>query len=120
MLCFVASWISFSYGAYCLVRVLVPRLKNDVLNHQGTNQSSLYFFETVSSRTFSEFKDDVHTTSEDNEINDILSQIYINSHICTVKYRYYSRGIKFSFVGMAFILILFGIGVGLLKLGGFK
>ncbi|BCC00156.1 hypothetical protein BCJMU51_2220 [Bacillus cereus] len=59
-------------------------------------------------------------TEEDDEITDILSQIYVNAKICTIKYSYYSKGIKCAALGIAGVLILYVIGMILVMLGGFK
>ncbi|YBV93718.1 DUF5706 domain-containing protein (plasmid) [Bacillus sp. PK9-021] len=120
LLLFVISWVVFIYGAYCLVRVLIPRLSKETVAYQGVHGDSLYFFETIAKSNFRDFKEKLFERSEEEEILDILSQIYINAKISTIKYTYYGRGIKYSFLGIASVLILYVIGVVLVKLGGFN
>ncbi|MDG0950047.1 Pycsar system effector family protein [Bacillus paranthracis] len=120
LLLFVVSWVIFIYGVYCLVRVLVPRLSKDALSYDGINNDSLYFFESIAKNNFLEFKDKMNNTEENDEIADILSQIYVNAKICTTKYSYYSKGIKFAALGISGVLILYVIGMILVMLGGFK
>jgi hypothetical protein len=115
LLTFFISLCSFIYGAYCLIRVLTPILGKKVQEYQGIHTDSLYFFETIARNSFFEFKDKVNRRSEEDEISDILSQIYINAKICTIKYSFYSKGIKLSFLGIASVLILYVIGVILLN-----
>jgi hypothetical protein len=114
-----ASWFIFVYGAYNLIRVLVPRLKKSVMVYEGTNQKSLYYFETISDRTFLEYKEQKMDRSAEEDIDDILSQIFINAKVSTKKYSFYHKGILYAFTGMAGTLILYIIGILLVKLGGF-
>ncbi|PFE34180.1 hypothetical protein CN270_10785 [Priestia megaterium] len=120
LLFFGLAWIVFIYGSYCLVRVLIPRLSKETIAYQGRDEDSLYYFETIAKSNFQDFKDKLFGTSEEEEILDILSQIYINAKICTIKYTYYGKGIKYSFLGIASVLILYVVGIILVKLGGFN
>lgn len=113
------SWLVFAYGIYNLIRVLVPRLKNSVTAYQGTNQKSLYYFETISNRTFLEYKETKLNRLHEEDVGDILSQIYINAKISTKKYNFYNKGILYVFTGVIGTLILYIIGALLVKLGGF-
>ncbi|MED3440149.1 hypothetical protein P4393_11830 [Bacillus subtilis] len=115
---FTASWCLFIYGAFCLVKVLVPKNKR-ILDGEGLHRDSLYYFETTASNSFSEFKRRVLSQDEDEELRDILSQVYVNAQICTIKYEYFKKGIKFSFLGIASTMIIYLIGVLLIYLGGF-
>lgn len=118
LLFFFFSLCVFIYGAYSLIRVLVPRLSKEAQLYEGTHTDSLYFFEAIGKNTFPEFKEKMARRVEGDDMSDILSQVYINAKICTVKYSYYNKGIKFSFLGIAGILILYVIGIILLKSGG--
>lgn len=118
LLIFTASWCLFIYGAFCLVKVLVPKNKK-ILEGEGLQRDSLYYFETIASNSFSEFRRRVSSQDEDEELKDILSQVYVNAQICTIKYEYFKKGIKFSFIGIASIMIVYLIGVCLANLGGF-
>lgn len=116
---FTVSWCVFIYGAYCLIRVLIPRLSKEVLAYDGIQTDSLYFFENISKNTFSEYKEKVINRKEEDEITDILSQIFVNAQICTIKYSYYSKGIRCAFIGISGVLVLYIIGIILVKAGGF-
>lgn len=119
LIAFLAFWGIFLHGAYCLIRVLIPMMKKDViLFEQGTYENSLYYFETADDKKYSEFKDMMLEETIDNEIEDLLSQIYMNAKICSSKYKFYKKGIRLSFIGIAGILILYIFGIVLLSLGG--
>ncbi len=113
------SWCTFVYGTYNLIRVLIPRLKKSVMVYEGTNQESLFYFETISNRTFREFQIEKTNRLLKDDIEDILSQIFINAKIATKKYSYYHKGILNVFIGMISALILYIIGILLVKMGGF-
>ncbi|WP_409276152.1 Pycsar system effector family protein [Neobacillus sp. SCS-31] len=120
LLLFTLFWCIFLYGAYCLIRVLIPRLGKDAqLYDRTTHKDSLYYFEDISKNTFSEYKDKMLSLSQSDELTDILSQIFINANICTRKYTYYSKGIKYAFLGISGVLIFYIIGIILVKAGGF-
>ncbi|MGE9752985.1 Pycsar system effector family protein [Bacillus inaquosorum] len=119
LLIFAFSWCIFIYGAFCLVKVLVPKNK-EVLDGEGLHRDSLYYFETTASNSFSEFKRRVLAEDESDELNDILSQIYVNAQICSIKYEYFKKGIKFSFLGIASTMSVYLIGVFLAYIGGFS
>ncbi|MCM3170398.1 MULTISPECIES: Pycsar system effector family protein [Peribacillus] len=120
LLLFAVSIGFLIYGTYCLTRVLVPRLEKDNVADEGRPVDSLYFFETIAKNNYGQFKDKMNNTTKEEEIEDILSQIYVNARICTFKYQYSSKGIKFSFIGIAGVILLYVVGLILMKMGGFQ
>lgn len=120
LLLFALSIGLLIYGTYCLTRVLIPRLEKDNVADEGRPADSLYFFETIAKNNYGQFRDKMYKVTREEEIEDILSQIYINAKICTFKYHYSSKGIKYSFIGISGVIILYIVGLLLLKLGGFK
>lgn len=114
------AFMLFIYGAYCLINVLVPRLKEDITKDDNEMiDNSLLYFEGIVRHPFSDFKEKILSVSEEDEYADIVTQIYINAQICKIKYGYFKKGIIYSFIGIASILILYLIGMILLKTGGF-
>jgi hypothetical protein len=117
LLCLLSA-ISFIFGVYSLIRVLVPQMNEEVSSYKETKKDSLYYFETVAANSFIEYKNKMETRSQEDELTDILSQIYINAQVCTVKYSFYRKGITSSFTGGAGLLIWYIIGLILIKVGG--
>ncbi|EJD99226.1 Pycsar system effector family protein [Staphylococcus epidermidis] len=114
-----AVYFLFFDGVFNIIRVLFPQLKKSVKDYNGVENDSLYYFESISSKTYSEYKKQrINRTSEE-EIHDILSQIYINSKISTRKYHFYKKGLAMVLWGILGILILHSIGIILVKAGGF-
>lgn len=98
----------FIFGIICLVLELNPSLI--IKRGNAKNVDSLYFFESISVKEFSQFKQEVLQADTDSEINDILFQIYINAKICTKKYRYTRIGIASSMIGTFGIIVMFLAG----------
>lgn len=115
----ISVWLLF-YGTFCLIKALIPRLEKDNVADEGRPVDSLYFFETIAKNNYQQFRDKIYSVTKEEEIEDLLSQIYVNAKICTFKYHYSRKGIKYSFIGISGILLLYIIGLILLKLGGFK
>ena len=119
LLLFLAAVLSVIYGGYNLISVLVPRLNSYASTITGTKSSSFYYFGSIANSDYDSFKQKLLNESEDDEIEDLLSQIYINSKICSVKFKFYREGIVYSFSGIVALILLYVIGFLLLKLGGF-
>lgn len=85
---------------------------------QDTYHDSLYYFESAEDKKYVEFKEKVLNESFEDEIEDLISQIYINAKICSAKFKFYQKGIRYTFVGVAGILTMYVVGMILLKLGG--
>lgn len=116
---FFVFWGMFIYGAYSLIRVLVPMMKKEVLIYQqDTRADSLYYFESIDDKKYLEFKQKMIDETPEDEIEDLLTQIYINAKVCSAKYSFYRRGIRLTFIGIAGILVLYIVGIILLKLEG--
>lgn len=116
---FLLFWGLFVYGSYCLIRVLVPMMKKEVIIfQQDTHADSLYYFESIDDKKYSEFREKMINESPEAELEDLLTQIYINAKICSSKYKFYKKGIRSTFIGIAGIIILYAVGIVLVKLGG--
>lgn len=116
---FLLFWGLFVYGSYCLIRVLVPMMKKEVMIfQQDTHADSLYYFESIDDKKYSEFREKMINESPEAELEDLLTQIYINAKICSSKYKFYKKGIRSTFVGIAGIITLYAVGIVLVKLGG--
>lgn len=80
----ICSFISI----LCFLEVLVARIKNT------KEPKSNFFFGTIGSRDFATFKRELLTASDAMILDDLLSQIHINSQICNKKAKWYNRGHK--------------------------
>lgn len=89
---------------YHLVNSL--RAKTDInrFAQQGIERKSMLHYEAVANMTYNEF-----CTSEVHIINDLRSQVYINSIICTAKFRHYKKAIKALFYTIPGVILLLSL-----------
>lgn len=75
----------------------------DEHNEDGLNIESNIFWGSISKKRYIDFKNEVININENDLINDIISQIFINSKICNKKFKNYNKGIKY----IIFTVIIF-------------
>ena len=91
---------------YWLLCSLTANIDSTTMNEEGLEKKSCLFFGTISSeKSYKDFKDRTANISSDELMNDINSQIYINSKIITKKFVCYNKSIKNLKKGL--ILLLF-------------
>lgn len=86
--------------------------------HHDTRSDSLYYFESINEKKYLEFKEKMMNETPEDELEDLLTHIYINTKVCSSKYSFYRKGIRSIFIGIAGILTLYTVGIMLLKLEG--
>ena len=103
--CFLLLFLS---GIIYLVLELNPQLISKKNANKDIN--SLYFFESIEKKELAQFKQEILEVGIESDIEDISTQIYINSKICTRKYKYTKLGILNSMTGTFGIIAMFFIG----------
>lgn len=84
-LLYLASFISI----LCFMLSIIARVKN--LN----NSPSIFSFGSIGSMTLENYKNAVKDMNEREIVDDLEEQIHTNSKICSLKAKWYSKGIKF-------------------------
>ena len=87
-LLYLASFISI----LCFMLSIIARVKN--LN----NASSAFFFGSIGNMTLENYKNAVKDMNEREIVDDLEEQIHTNSKICSLKAKWYNKGIKFLLV----------------------
>lgn len=106
------TFLTLLYGLYSLISVLIGRINRKIYKQQGLTIDSRIFFGAISDNaTYEEFKQKALDASEESYINDLLSQIYINSKIANQKFKNYNRGLKIAIIGFVLFIIMFLLGV---------
>ncbi|MCK5129022.1 MAG: hypothetical protein KAQ68_04155 [Clostridiales bacterium] len=95
--------ISFVVGMYKLVRVLFP-------NITIARESNIFFGSIAKNKSYKEYKSKLENLSKEDYLKDITSQIYINSKICTNKFKNFKFGILFAGCSTIVFLIMYLIG----------
>lgn len=78
----------------CIVGVVFARVDNNRYSQKDMPMESNLYFGSIAERSFLQFKKSYLHESPTEQINDILSQIYINSKIARKKYNYYNKSLK--------------------------
>ncbi len=101
--------ICLGYGIFKLISSLFARINGLDIKEESLDLDSKIFFRHIAkNNSYKEYKQKMTKCSQEKFVNDIISQIYINSKICSKKYNDYNQGliiISLGFVG--FILTLF-------------
>lgn len=98
-LLFLVSFISI----LCFMLSIIARVKN------SNNASSVFFFGSIGSMTLENYKAAIKDMDEEKIIDDLKEQIHTNSKICSLKAKWYNRGIKYllTTVILWFICMIF-------------
>ncbi len=112
---FVAMWLIVTivllFGFFELVCVLIASIEsNDFKQQQLTTNSKIFFGSIAKLNSFDEFRNDYSKMSLSKKLNDLLSQIYINSKIADTKYKKYNCGLRWTIIGFACFITLFVVG----------
>lgn len=86
-----------------LLIALKGNISLDEYNEEGLNLESNIFWGSISKKRYNHFKNEVMNINENDLINDITSQIFINSKICNKKFENYNKGIRY----IIFTVIIF-------------
>lgn len=108
LLSLTTGFCCYLMGLSFLILELFPSLITKK-NH-NLNQSSSFFFGMIINKELAVFKQEILSLNVDEEIDDLISQVYINSVICDRKYHFVKRGVFFSCLGFLSICVLFCIG----------
>jgi len=96
------SVILIAAGLVSLVLTLTARI--------GSAGNSVIYFEHIAKlKDAKTYVEHVASVSKDELIEDILTQTYINSDICSEKYRHYNRGLKLTAIGFVALIAVMAI-----------
>jgi len=87
---------------FLALRATVERA--EILGSEKINRS-LLFFGDISDMSFGEYRDNVSVRGAGDYTEDLMSQIYVNSKICGLKYRRYNNGLLLSSIGLLMLLV---------------
>ena len=96
------------WGLYKLIKVLIPTLQT---KFNLKKPSHIYFGSIANFNSSVEFKKSLNDTTEEELIDDLLNQVYINSIICINKFKNFQIGLKFSLSGFLLLIFLIIIGI---------
>lgn len=101
---------SFSFlllrSVYYFFKGLTAKIDASVFDQDGLETDSKLFWNTISKKTYNEFSTDLISMTKDEIVNDIHSQTYIMSKICTSKFENYNKGLRSLFYSVTVLVIL--------------
>ena len=98
---FILIFLSVFYS----LQVIKGTIDTKLFKQSELTEKSLLHFSSISNKSFNEFKKDIVNQSEETVLNDLLSQIYINSSICDNKFKYHKKSVR-CFCLFLFLLVL--------------
>ena len=110
-------FLLFSIGSIiCIIKgiiylILSIHAKTNINNEYGLITDSLIYYKTITGiSNYKEYEEKINELNQDTLKKEIISQIYINSEICTKKIKNYNIGLEYSIIGISIFLILMIIG----------
>jgi hypothetical protein len=85
---------------FFIYNTLKARINDDIYSQPELNNNSNIFFLKISKKTYSDFKNSSNNELPEDFLNDLNSQIFINSNIATEKFKSYNRSLLWGFMGM--------------------
>jgi hypothetical protein len=92
-------------AVYFLLKALKAKIDPSVYSETGLETDSTIFWGTIAKSDYATFKQKVDTIQDNALLNDIYSQIYINSKITTEKFANYNSGLSCLTRGIIFFVI---------------
>ena len=108
MFVFFSSVIILLSGILFLISVLIAR--SGISETKGSKNSLIFFGGINSFNKIANYEKAIKKMDKKDLLDDLISQIYINSKIATKKYRRYNLGLKFTVIG-------FFLFIGVILLG---
>lgn len=103
----IFSLIAVIVGIFYLIKTLISITDSKIFKEKYMNTCSKIYFDSISKRTsYKDYKCSFTHMRRQDYINDLLSQVFINSKIASKKHNYYKLGTKMSLLGFALFMIL--------------
>lgn len=106
LVCFAVSIGILMFGFYNLCGVLIARTENS-----NNTKSKIFFSGIIENGNNNVYREKFIAMTQEEYLDEIISEIYINSKIATIKYHKYNTGFKCTIWGFITFIILFLIGI---------
>lgn len=102
----ITLFIVIVLSIYNFFQTLKGRINPNIYKQEGLNVNSNIFFGTIANKEYSKFEEEVNNETDTDILNDIHSQIYINSHIANRKFKFYNKSLLWTFIVFGIILLI--------------
>ena len=106
LICSMISIGVLLFGFYNLCSVLIARTKNTT-----PSNSSIFFSGIIKNGNRDSYREKFITMTQEEYLDDLISEIYINAEIATIKYKKYNVGFKCSIIGFIAFVVMLLIGI---------
>lgn len=101
-ICFlITSIITFSQ----IYLTLKGRIDSKTYQQAGLKTDSNIFFSSIASKSFQTFESESNNGDEATYLNDLNSQIYINSKIVDKKFKHYNKSLFWMFISLGIFIL---------------
>ena len=114
LMLFIFSILLILVGIWHIIQSIIARTKPP--SEKGLINNSLIYYGTISKYEYEKYEKKIIDIDEESLKKEIISQIYINSKICTKKFENYNKGLKYSILGFSLFVVSILIGYVLCKL----
>ena len=101
----VLLYSSAIFAIIKLVHTLKGKINIEDFRENGVTLNSLIFYGSISDSKYDDFKSRIKNQTEESNINDLLSQVYINSKICNKKFQNYNQGLNIANITVILLFI---------------
>ena len=102
-----------TYGVTCyhVINSVIARVNVKKYSQEKMADKSNIFFGSIANRKYSEYKTSISKSTDEDKLDDVLSQIYINSVIAQKKYDQYNKSLIWMIVSAlaTIVVIIWGI-----------
>jgi hypothetical protein len=102
---FLLFLLSSLVTLYFIYNTLKAKINTSIYTQDDLVTSSNIFFGTISTKEFKDFNNQVKAETEGSLINDLNSQIFINSNIANAKFKNYNLSLKFMTITFLIFLL---------------
>lgn len=103
--CFICMIACFLYALFCLLKSLSAKTSSKQTGEKQVKTHSLIHYGSIQNVSYSDFKTSISTETDEDKLEDVLSQIYINSRRCQEKFDDYNKSIKFIRLGIILFVL---------------
>lgn len=110
LICFATSIFIMALGMFNLGFVLIAKTSEKANGLDGMN-SRIFFTGIRSNRDYKTYHRDFCSMKQEDLLDELVAQIYINADIAMQKYKKYNLGFKQTIVGFLLFIIILLIGI---------
>lgn len=107
----IAAFLLLFVGLIFLAKVLIPRINEQEYKEGSLTTNSILYFGTIAGTKFTDYKKAFCNENKEQFLNDLLSQVHINSMIALQKHKCFTKGMRLSIIGLIAGVIVLGIGI---------